>query len=152
MFEAKWRIYVQVTRPSSEPKQIYCYLDTWELNEIITRYFVASATQMTQMSTLISFQSSPTTLWQQLSPDRSVLITIITWHFQLHLMNVSILRSKYKYSAWSECPFACYSHCYVMRCPLTPYNVHHQETLCPCDARSCTCNIDRFNFVETNFP
>ena len=32
-------------------------------------------------------------------PDRSFLITVITWHFQFHLMNVSILHLKYEY-AW----------------------------------------------------
>ena len=30
------------------------------------------------------------------NPDRSVLITIIIWHFQFHLMNVSILHLKYE--------------------------------------------------------
>ena len=36
------------------------------------------------------------------NPDRSVLITIITWHFQFHLMNVSILHLKYEYGAKQE--------------------------------------------------
>ena len=53
------------------------------------------------------------------NPDRSVLITIITWHFQFRPVNVSILHLKYDYRAQSESPFACYSHCYVMWYPLT---------------------------------
>ena len=53
------------------------------------------------------------------NPDRSVLITIITWHFQLHIVNVSILQLKYEYGARSESRFACYSHCYITWCPLT---------------------------------
>ena len=36
------------------------------------------------------------------NPDRSVLITIITWHFQFR-----------------DSRFAYHSHCYVTRCPLT---------------------------------
>ena len=48
-------------------------------------------------------------------PDRSVLITIIKWHFQFHLVNVSILHLKYQYGAPSESCFACY----VTWCPLT---------------------------------
>ena len=35
-------------------------------------------------------------------PDRSVLITIITWHFQFHPLNISILHLKYEYRARSE--------------------------------------------------
>ena len=53
------------------------------------------------------------------NPDRSVLITIITWHFQFLPVNVSILHLKYEYHARSESRFACYSHCYVTWCPLT---------------------------------
>ena len=52
-------------------------------------------------------------------PDRSVLITIITWHFQFRPVNFSILHLKYDYRARSESRFACYSHCYVTWCPLT---------------------------------
>ena len=51
--------------------------------------------------------------------DRSVLITIITWHFQFFPVNVSILHLKYDYRARSESRFAGYSHCYVMWYPLT---------------------------------
>ena len=51
--------------------------------------------------------------------NRSVLITIITWHFQFRPVNVSILHLKYEYRARSESRFACYSHCYVTWCPLT---------------------------------
>ena len=53
------------------------------------------------------------------NPDRSVLITIITWHFQFRPVNVSILHLKYEYRARRESHFACYSHCYVTWCPLT---------------------------------
>ena len=53
------------------------------------------------------------------NPDRSVLITIITWHFQFHPVNVSILHLKDDYRARSESRFACYAHCYVTWCPLT---------------------------------
>ena len=35
------------------------------------------------------FRTCPRALWQQ-PPDRSVLITIITWYFQYHLVNISI--------------------------------------------------------------
>ena len=52
-------------------------------------------------------------------PDRSVLITIITWHFQFRPVNVSILHLKDDYRARSESRFVCYSHCYVTWCPLT---------------------------------
>ena len=52
-------------------------------------------------------------------PDRSVLITIITWHFQFRPVNVSILHLKDDYRVRSESRFACYSHCYVTWCPLT---------------------------------
>ena len=51
--------------------------------------------------------------------DWSVLITIITSHFQVHPVNASILCLKYEYCARSESRFACYSHCYVTWCPLT---------------------------------
>ena len=53
------------------------------------------------------------------NPDRSVLITIITWCFQFHPVNVSILPLNYEYGARSESHFACYSHCYVMWSLLT---------------------------------
>ena len=53
------------------------------------------------------------------NPDRSVLITIITWHFQFRPVNVSILHLKDDYRARSESRFACYAHCYVTWCPLT---------------------------------
>ena len=53
------------------------------------------------------------------NPNRSVLITIITWHFQFCPVNVSILHFKYDYRARSESRFACYSHCYVTWYPLT---------------------------------
>ena len=50
---------------------------------------------------------------------RSVLIPIITWHFQFHPVNVSILHLKYDCRARSESRFACYSHYYVTWYPLT---------------------------------
>ena len=53
------------------------------------------------------------------NPDRLVLITIITWHFQFLPVNVSILHLKYDYRARSESRFACYTHCYVTWYPLT---------------------------------
>ena len=62
-------------------------------------------------------RTSPSVLWQQ-NPNRSVLITIITWHFQFRPVNVSILHLKYDYRARSESRFACYSHCYVTWYPL----------------------------------
>ena len=62
------------------------------------------------------------------NPDRSVLITIITWHFEFRPMNVSILHLKYNYCARSESRFACYSHCYVTWYPLTTGTVASQ---CP---------------------
>ena len=53
------------------------------------------------------------------NPDRSVLIRIITWHFQFRPVNVSVFHLKYDYRARSESRFACYSHCYVTWYPLT---------------------------------
>ena len=50
-------------------------------------------------------------------PNKSVLITIITWHFQFHLINVSILHLNYEYDALSENRFACYPDCYITWCP-----------------------------------
>ena len=72
------------------------------------------------------------------NPDRSVLITIITWHFQFHLVNVSILCLKYEYGAWGESRFACYSHCYVIWCPLMTGIVASQCTSAS-DAVLMTC-------------
>ena len=53
------------------------------------------------------------------NPARSVLIPIITWHFQFRPVNVSILHLKYDCRARSESRFACCSHCYVTWYPLT---------------------------------
>ena len=47
------------------------------------------------------------------NPDRSVLNTVITWHFRFHRVNISILHIKYEYCARSASQSACYSHCYV---------------------------------------
>ena len=67
------------------------------------------------------------------NPDRSVLIASITWHFEFHPVNVSILRLKYECCAWSESRFACYSHCDVTWCPwpreLSPHNTRRKGTL-----------------------
>ena len=52
------------------------------------------------------------------NPNRSVLITIITWHFQSNFVNVSILHLKYEYGAQRKSHFAYYSHCYVTWYPL----------------------------------
>ena len=60
---------------------------------------------------------SPSALWQQ-TPPEPVLITIITWHFQFHPMNVSILHLKGEYDVQSESLFPWYSHCYVTWCLL----------------------------------
>ena len=46
------------------------------------------------------------------NPDRSVIIKIITWHFQFHPVNVSIPHLKYECGARSDSHFACFSHCY----------------------------------------
>ena len=51
------------------------------------------------------------------NPYRSVLITIITWHFQFLPANASILHLKYECRARNDKRFACYSHCYVTCCP-----------------------------------
>ena len=53
------------------------------------------------------------------NPDRSVLITIITWHFQYHPVNVSNLHVKRCICARSESRFTRSSHCYITWCPLT---------------------------------
>ena len=72
---------------------------------------------------------------QQISLNRDYIMT-----FQFHLMNVSILHLKYQYGARSESRFACYSHCYVMWCPLTMKFVDLQ---CPSsrDAALMTCYL-----------
>ena len=61
-------------------------------------------------------------------PDKSILITTITWQFQFHLVNVSIRHLRYEYRARSESRFACCSHCYITWCPLTTGSVVSQ---CP---------------------
>ena len=63
-------------------------------------------------------RTSPSALWPT-NPDRSVLITIITWHFQFRPVNVSVLYLIYDYRARGESRFACYSHCNVTWYPLT---------------------------------
>ena len=68
--------------------------------------------------------------------DRSVLITIISWHFQFHRVNVSVIHSKYGYGARSESRFACYSHCYFTWCPLMTGIVASQ-----CPSRRCARDV-----------
>ena len=63
-----------------------------------------------------------------INPDRCGLITITTWHFQFHLMNVSILHLRYEYHARSKSRFAWYSRCHITWCPLTTEIVASQ---CP---------------------
>ena len=63
-----------------------------------------------------TFCTNPSALWQK--TDRSVLITNIKWHFQFHLVNVSILHLKYEFGARSVSHFACHLHCYIMWCLL----------------------------------
>ena len=53
------------------------------------------------------------------NPDKSVLISIIAWHFQFHLVNVSILQLKYEYGARIESCSSLSSDCYVTWYPLT---------------------------------
>ena len=56
---------------------------------------------------------------------------LVTWHFSFSPMNVSILHFKGKYGARSGSRFTCYSHCYVIKCPLMMGIVRqHQGTLC----------------------
>ena len=49
------------------------------------------------------------------NPDSSVLITIITWHFQFYIVNAS----KKRVCARSESRFTRPSDCYFTGCPLT---------------------------------
>ena len=67
----------------------------------------------------------------------NVLITIIRWHFQFHLVNVSILHSKYEHGAGSGGRFLCYSHCYVKWCPL-PTGIVASQCLSARDAALLT--------------
>ena len=87
------------------------------------------------------------------NPDRSVLITIITWHFQFRPVNVSILHLKYDYRARSESRFVCYSHCYVTWYPLTTGVVASQcpsgKGRCARDALPHAYHIGVFKFVFT---
>ena len=70
-----------------------------------------------QIPTALAFGHKPECMVTT-NPNRSVLITIITWHFQFHPVIVSIPHLKYEYRARSESHFACYSHCYVTWCPI----------------------------------
>ena len=87
------------------------------------------------------------------NPDRSVLIIIITWHFQFLPVNVSILHLKYVYRARSESRFACYSHCCVTRYPL---NIGNSRLTMPVGKGRCArdelphaFHIGVFKFVFT---
>ena len=64
-------------------------------------------------------------------------------------MNVNIFQLKGEYGAWSENSFACFSHCYIMCCPLMTEIVTSQYPLsrdacCACDAPPHTFNISIF--------
>ena len=86
------------------------------------------------------------------NPDRSVLITIITWHFQFRPMNVNTLHLKYECRARSESRVACYSHCYVTLCPLTTGTVASQFPSSRDAAlvtRYLTPHVGVFKFVKT---
>ena len=61
--------------------------------------------------------------------DRSVLITIITWHVQFHLANVSILHLKYVYGARSESRFACFT--LYLPCHVVPLKNEHYRLQMP---------------------
>ena len=70
-------------------------------------------------------------------------VTLYSWHFQFHSVNVSILHLKYEYRARSESHFACYSHCYITWCPLTTGIVASQFPSSR-DAALVTCYITPF--------
>ena len=86
--------------------------------------------------------------------DRLVLITIITWHFQFHPVNVSILRLKYEFRARSKSRLLCYFNCYVTWCPLMMGIVASQypssRLHCACDTLPHSFNIDVFETVKNN--
>ena len=88
------------------------------------------------------------------TPDRSILITIITWHFQFPLVNCSILHLRYEYGSPSKRRFTCYSPCYVTWCPFTTGIVASQCPVgtgrCACDALPHTFNIGVFKTVNKN--
>ena len=98
-------------------------------------------------------RTSPIALWQQ-NPDRSVLITIITWHFKFRPVNVSNLHLKYEYRARSESRFACYSHRCVTWCPFNDGNcrltIPVVKGRCARDVLSCHIfHIGVLKFVKT---
>ena len=74
------------------------------------------------------------------NPDRSVLITIITWPFQFHPMNVSNLHVKGTYvfevRAVSRAPPIATSRGAPEWRELLPHNTRHQGKLCSWDAAS----------------
>ena len=63
--------------------------------------------------------TSPSAFWQQNLTDRSVLFTIVIWHFKNHPVNVSILHLEGEYGALNESSFACRFHFHVKWCPFT---------------------------------
>ena len=71
-------------------------------------------------------RTSRSVLWQQ-NPKKSVLITIITWHFQFQPVNDNILHLISGYHVWSESRVACYSHCYATWCRLRTWIVASQS-------------------------
>ena len=52
-------------------------------------------------------------------PERSALVTIISWHVTLHLKNVSVVPVNGEYGVRTESRFTRFFHCYVTWCPLT---------------------------------
>ena len=55
--------------------------------------------------------------------DRSVLFTIITWHFQFHLVNISILHQIYKYRAQHESRFVLETRAVSLATPIVTSRV-----------------------------
>ena len=83
-------------------------------------------------------------------PIRLILIMIITRHFQFHLVNVSILQSKYEYDAQSESRFACYSHCSITWCTLMTGIVASHASRQAHDALHDPFNTSMFKSVRKN--
>ena len=97
--------------------------------------------------------SSPSALWQQ-TPPEPVLITIITWHFQFHLVNVCNLHLKYEYGARNESLFCMLTPllCHVV--PLNHWNcrltMRVGKECCARDALPYTFDISVFKTIKTN--
>ena len=80
--------------------------------------------------------TSRSALWQQ---TWHILISIITWHFQFHLVNVSILHLKYKYMLEVKAVLRA-TTIVTSRCPLMTGIVASQCLLAR-DAVLMTCNL-----------